>query len=244
MRLGMRLESVDPAVADAVAELLLLPPQDRVGQVAGERLAQHRLLDAAGAARHGPNGYTGPCLCSGHGGTGSGYDRGPGTVDRGPSGAPSLGNHLRLRIHPHRHVEELDIQERHARLHAPGHHRLVRAQAVEVVQRVELAHGLVVELACIRRLVEVEIAAEDLVGALARQHHLHPHCLDPPRQQVHRRRRADRGDIERLDVADHLGQRVQAFLEGVLEAVVDGAERRGSDFGGGQVRRAFQPDRE
>src|SRR5687768_17868694 len=46
MRLRMRLQPVDPAVADAVAELLLLPPQDRVGQVAGESLAQYALLDA------------------------------------------------------------------------------------------------------------------------------------------------------------------------------------------------------
>src|SRR3546814_16942573 len=51
----MRPESVDPAVADAVAELLLLPPQYLVRQHARERLAQHRLLDPArtvGARAH------------------------------------------------------------------------------------------------------------------------------------------------------------------------------------------------
>src|SRR5690606_4729257 len=42
----MRLEAVDPGVADAVAELFLLPPQDLVRERAGERFAQHRLLDA------------------------------------------------------------------------------------------------------------------------------------------------------------------------------------------------------
>src|SRR3546814_1184967 len=100
----MRPESVDPAVADAVAELLLLPPQDLVRQHARERLAQHRLLDPArtvGARAH----------------------------------------HLVARIHAHRHVEEFDVEERHPRLHAPGHHRLVGAQAVVLVQRIELARS-------------------------------------------------------------------------------------------------------
>src|SRR5690606_33351530 len=44
LRLGMRLEPVDPAVADAVAELLLLPPQDLRRQVTVEGLAQDALL--------------------------------------------------------------------------------------------------------------------------------------------------------------------------------------------------------
>src|SRR3546814_19755420 len=58
--------------------------------------------------------------------------------------------------------------DRHPRLHAPGHHRLVGAQAVELVQRIELAHRLLVEGARVRRLVEVQVAAEGLVAALAR----------------------------------------------------------------------------
>ena len=100
------------------------------------------------------------------------------------------------------------------------------------------------ELARIRRLVEVQVAAEDLVAALAAQHHLHPHRLDPPCQQEHRRGRTDGGDVVGLDVADHLGQRIQAFLEGVFEAMVHGAQRLGRDLRRRQVGRALQADRE
>src|SRR3546814_2334665 len=82
-------------------------------------------------------------------------------------------HHLVARIHAHRHVEEFDVEERHPCLHAPGHHRLVGAQAVVLVQRVELAHRLLVEGARVRRLVEVQVAAEGLVAALAREHHFH-----------------------------------------------------------------------
>ncbi|MCW0416460.1 hypothetical protein NB689_002214 [Xanthomonas sacchari] len=203
----MRLQPIDPAVADAVAELLLLPPQDRLGQIALEGFAQHRLLDALAAV-----------------GAGAG--------------------HLVLGVHAHGHVQELHVQERHARLHAPGHHRLVGAQAIVVVQRVELADQFFVEFARVRRLVEVQVAAEDLVAAFAGEHHLHPHRLDPPRQQEHRRGGADGGDVVGLDVPDHLRQRVQAFLEGVLEAVVHRAQRLGGDRRGGQIRRALQADRE
>src|SRR5690606_28461662 len=52
---GVRLESVDPAIADAVAELLLLAPEDFVGQVAFERLAQYRLLDTQTAIGSPPD---------------------------------------------------------------------------------------------------------------------------------------------------------------------------------------------
>ena len=203
----MRLQAVDPAIAHAIAELLLLPPQDRLRQVAIEGRAQDALLHPLRIAA--------------------------GLVD-----------HLPFRVDAHRHVQELAVQERHPRLHAPGHHRLVGAQAVVVVQRVQLADQFLVELARVRRLVEVQVAAEDLVAALAAQHHLHPHRLDPPRQQEHRRGRADGGDVVGLDVADHFRQRVQAFLEGVFEAMVHGAQRLRGDLRRRQVGRSLQADRE
>ena len=57
MQLGIVLERVDPAVANAIGELLLLAPEDRVGQVGlGRRvvrrvegLAQDVLFDALGS---------------------------------------------------------------------------------------------------------------------------------------------------------------------------------------------------
>jgi hypothetical protein len=101
-----------------------------------------------------------------------------------------------------------------------------------------------VEFARVGCLVEVEVAAEDLVAAFAGEHHLHAHRLDPSREQVHRRRCADGGDVVGFDVADDFRQRVEAFGEGVFEAVVHGADRFGGDRGGGEVGRTFQADRE
>ena len=46
--LRMRLERIDPAIANTVAELFLLSPQDRIGQCAHEGFAQHALLDLVG----------------------------------------------------------------------------------------------------------------------------------------------------------------------------------------------------
>ena len=205
--LRVRLQPVDPAVTHAVAELLLLPPQDFLRQRALERRAQHVLLDPVAAIGH-------------------------------------AAGHLVFRVDTHRHVDEFEIEKRHARLHAPRHHCLVRAQAVVAVQRVELAHGLLVEGLGRRRLVEIQVAAEEFIRALARQHHLHAHRLDPPRQQIHRRGGADGGDVVGLDMPDHLGQRIQPFPERVDEAVMHRAQRVGGDPGGGQIRRTVQPDRE
>src|SRR5690606_34665072 len=52
LRLGVRLEAVDPAVADAIAELLLLAPEDGIGEIAVEGLAEDGLLDRARARGH------------------------------------------------------------------------------------------------------------------------------------------------------------------------------------------------
>jgi hypothetical protein len=56
-----------------------------------------------------------------------------------------------------------------------------------------------------------------------------------PCEQEHGRGSADRGDIVGLDVADHFRQRIEAFLEGVAEPVVHGAEGFGGDLRGFQV---------
>ena len=144
----------------------------------------------------------------------------------------------------HGHVQELLVEEGNAGLDAPRGHRLVRAQAVELVQTVELAHGLFVEGAGVGGAVEVQVAAEDLVGAFARQHHLDPQGADAARHQVHRRGGAHRGHVEGLQVMDHLGERVESFLHGELELVMDGADVVGHQPGGGQIRRSLQPDAE
>ena len=62
--------------------------------------------------------------------------------------------------------------------------------------------------------------------------------------QVHRRRGADRRHVVRLEVVDHVGQRVEPLLHGEVEFVVLRADVRGGRPRGREVGRAFEPDRE
>ena len=112
------------------------------------------------------------------------------------------------------------------------------------MQRGELAHVLFVELAGVGRLVEVEVATEQLVGAFAGEHHLDPHRLDVAGHQVHGRGGADGGDVIGLEVIDDIPQGIQTLLHGEVDLVVNGAEVIGHLAGGGEIRRAFQADGE
>ena len=77
---------------------------------------------------------------------------------------------------------------------------------------VYLAAGLLVELLLVGSEVEVEVAAEELVGALTGQHHLHPQRLDLASHQEHGRAGTDRRHVVGLVVVDHLLDRVDAVL--------------------------------
>jgi len=59
-----------------------------------------------------------------------------------------------------------------------------------------------VELGRIGRLVEVEVAAEDLVRSLPAEHHLAAGGLNAPGQQDHGCGSTHSGHIERLQVVD------------------------------------------
>lgn len=60
--------------------------------------------------------------------------------------------------------------------------------------------------------VEVEVTAEELVGAFTGQHHLNPERLDLARHQEHRRAGPYRRHVVRLVVVDDLLDRVDAIL--------------------------------
>ncbi len=156
----------------------------------------------------------------------------------------ALATHLVSGLQAHRHVHELLVEEGHATLHPPGGHRLVGAQAVIEVQGGELAHVLFVELFSVGRLVEVEVATEQLVGTFAGEHHLDPHRLDVAGHQIHRGGGADGGDVIGLEVIDDVAQSIQTLLHGEVDLVVDGAEVISHLAGGGEIRRPFQTDGE
>ena len=78
--------------------------------------------------------------------------------------------------------------------------------------RAYLAAGLLVELLLVGREVEVEVAAQELVGALPREHHLDAQRLDLARHQKHGRAGPDRRHVVGLVVVDHLLDRVDPVL--------------------------------
>ena len=90
------------------------------------------------------------------------------------------------------------------------------------MQAGDLVDGLVVELLGVGGLVEVEVTAEDLVGALARQDHLDAHGLDLAAHEVHGRRGTDGGQVVRFEGADDLPDGIGSLVEGVGVGVVDG----------------------
>jgi hypothetical protein len=75
-----------------------------------------------------------------------------------------------------------------------------------------LAAGLLVELLLVGREVEVEVAAQELVGALPREHHLDAQRLDLARHQEHGRAGPDRRHVVGLVVIYHLLDRVDPVL--------------------------------
>ena len=76
------------------------------------------------------------------------------------------------------------------------------------------------KLLCRRSLVEVEVATENLVGSLARKHHLYAHRLYHTRQQIHRHGGTHGGYIVGLDEVDNVAQGVQSLLNGIVDFVM------------------------
>lgn len=150
--------------------------------------------------------------------------------------------HFPFGVHAHGDVDELLVEERHADLQAPRRRGLVGAQAVVLVQGFHLAAGLPVELLLVGGEVEVEVAAQELVGALPGQHHLHAQRLDLASHQEHGRAGPDRRHVVRLVVVDHLLDRVDAVLYGEVELVMDGSEVVSDLSCGLQVRGALEAD--
>eukprot|EP00982_Pelagococcus_subviridis_P009763 30943-Pelagococcus_subviridis.AAC.2 len=160
-RVRVLRQAVHPVIPDAVAELLLLAPQDALGKVRRvgrvERLAQQILLHARVTF----------FVLRAH-------------VDD-----------FLLRVRVHRVVAHLLRQQRRADLDAPRHRGLVRAQDVPLMQPRRLPNALSVKLRRVGRLVKVQVPPEQLVRAFAAEDHLKPERLDVPAQQIHRHGRAN-----------------------------------------------------
>ena len=98
-----------------------------------------------------------------------------------------IDSHLCLRVQSHGHINELLVKEGNPSLHAPGSQGLVGSQTVIEMELGKLSYSLLMEFLCIGCLMEVEISAEELIGALTGEHHLDTHALDDAGQEEHRR---------------------------------------------------------
>ena len=73
-------------------------------------------------------------------------------------------------------------------------------------------------------LVEVEIASENLVSPLTRQHHLDTHALDDTGKQVHRGAGPDGCHVVCLNEVNDITDSVKPLLNGVVNLVVYGTD--------------------
>ena len=89
--------------------------------------------------------------------------------------------------------------------------------------------------------MEVEIAAENLVGPFAAQHHLDAHRLDDAGQQIHRRGGPDGGHVVGFDIVDDIAEGIQPFLNSIIDFMVNRSDMFGHQTGLFQVGSPLQP---
>ena len=94
----------------------------------------------------------------------------------------------------------------------------------------------------IRRLVEVEVATENLVGTFTAQYHFDAHTLDDTSQQIHRGGGSYSGYIVCLDKVYHVADSIQTFLYRIVNLMVYRTDEVGHFASLNQVGRPFQPD--
>ena len=83
---------------------------------------------------------------------------------------------------------------------------------------------LLVECLLVRGSVEVQVAAKYLITTFTTHNHLHPHSFDLPTKEVHRRAGANRRDVVRLKVVNHIGDRVETLLHGESIFMMDSSQ--------------------
>jgi len=149
------LDGVDPGITDSVRKLLLLPPQDAVGEIGAlcegflppfRFPSGTRDLHRAITKSFPENVFLAAFF---------------GLVD-------FINAHLLTGVEREGGLHEIPIQKRHASLQTPGLGGLVRSQTIVLRQLVHFPNVLFMELLRVRGFVEVQIPAKNLVGAFAR----------------------------------------------------------------------------
>lgn len=143
--------------------------------------------------------------------------------------ALALDDHLLLWVDVHGGFEELLVEEWDAGFESPCGSGFVGAQTICEMQVLDSADGLLVEGLLVWGIAEVEISAEDFVGTLAGEDHLHAHGFDLAGEEEHGCAGTDGGDIESLEVEDDIEEGIETFLNGEGEGVV-ACTKVASDF--------------
>ena len=80
------------------------------------------------------------------------------------------------------------------------------------------------ESLCIRCLVEIEVATENLVSPFTAEHHLDAHAADDSCQQIHRSGCTHRRHIVSFRVVNHIADGIQTLLHRIVHLVVHCAD--------------------
>ena len=98
------------------------------------------------------------------------------------------------------------------------------------------------ELPGIRRLMEIKISAEQLIGAFARENHFDSHRLDDTGNEVHGGGCPDGGDIVGLQMVHDIRQCIQCLLDREMDLMVDRPDKIGCGNGRRSDRAIPQDD--
>ena len=148
--------------------------------------------------------------------------------------------HLVAWVKVHGNVYKVFVQKRNAAFNTPCHEALVCTQAVVEVQLAHLAHKFFVEFFCVGCLVEIEVAAKELVASFSRKNHLYSHGFYYPCKKVHGCACADSCNVISFYVVDYVRQRIQCFLYCKVNFVVNSSNVVCCLLCGNKVRGTFK----
>jgi hypothetical protein len=159
-----------------------------------------------------------------------------------------LGTHFIGSVDVHSNIEEILVEERYTEnanyirkgegrggkvesvpnLNTKSGGGLVGAQAIGPMESLYSSDGLLMEFFGIGGVVEVKIAAEDLIGTLARQNHFNTKSLDATAKKEHRGACANSGDVVCLQMPNDTLDGVKSVLDSEGELVVSSSKELGN----------------
>ena len=160
-----------------------------------------------------------------------------------PLGGPVGADQFPLRRERQRELDDVEVEERHARLDPVGGGHPVHPLQPADVHPLQGGDQLVVQRLPGLVLDVVGVAGEELVGALPGEHHLDVPAGELGDQMMGHRAVHEAG-VEGLELGDDTRHQLDGIARGVHQLVVLGTRLLGHEPGGDQVAAALQADRE